>query len=97
MTSYNPVNGIYPCENSSFLNDYLRDELGFDGLIMCDWGTYDVADPVKMVNAGIDLLCPGSKKEIKKLKRAYKTGDLKKSTLQENAKYLIRALIKCVE
>ena len=38
MCSYNPVNGVYASENKHLLNDILRNELGFDGVIVSDWG-----------------------------------------------------------
>jgi len=39
MCSYNRVNGTYACENSKILNGLLKEELGFQGYVMSDWGT----------------------------------------------------------
>ncbi|KLO98583.1 beta-glucosidase [Fusarium fujikuroi] len=57
MTSYNGVNGTACSENKKLLNDMLREEWGWEGLIMSDWyGTYSVTDAIK---AGLDLEMPG--------------------------------------
>ncbi len=58
MCSYNRVNGVYASENDWLLNKVLRDEWGFDGLVMSDWGA--VNDRVKGLAAGLDLEMPGS-------------------------------------
>ncbi|KAK9455662.1 glycoside hydrolase superfamily [Dipodascopsis uninucleata] len=57
MTSYNKLNGTHCSENSHLLQDILRKEWGFDGLIMSDWfGTYSTS---AAVNAGLDIEMPG--------------------------------------
>ncbi|KAL1634406.1 beta-glucosidase [Diplodia intermedia] len=57
MTAYNRVNGVHMSDNREILQGILRDEWGFDGLVMSDWfGTYTSADSV---NAGLDLEMPG--------------------------------------
>ena len=96
MTSYNPVNGIYPCENSKLLNDIVRDCFGFDGFIMTDWGSYDTADAVKSVNAGTNLLTPGDKKYFKLICKAVKNGEISKATLQNSVKQMIKVLVRCI-
>lgn len=58
MCSYNRVNGDYASENKPLLTDILRDDWGFDGFVMSDWGA--VNDRVKGVAAGLDLEMPGS-------------------------------------
>ncbi len=57
MCSYNKINGTHASENQWLLTDLLRDEWGFDGLVMSDWGA--VVDRVKGVKAGLDLDMPG--------------------------------------
>lgn len=57
MSAYNKLNGIYCAENVQLLHDILRDELGFKGFVVSDWGsTYSTAGTV---NAGMDLEMPG--------------------------------------
>lgn len=58
MCSYNRVNGDYASENKPLLTDILRDDWGFGGFVMSDWGA--VNDRVKGVAAGLDLEMPGS-------------------------------------
>lgn len=94
MTSYNPVNGIYPCENSELLNDLLRREWGFDGFVMTDWDSYSTSDEIKSINAGTDLLTPGTRRHYRKVLKAYKSGEISLGTLQNAAKNIIKVLIK---
>ena len=56
MTSYNQVNGTYSNENTHLLKDILRDEWGYDGIVITDWGGSN--DHVKGVAAGSDLEMP---------------------------------------
>lgn len=57
MTSYNRINGVHSSEDPYLLNQILREEWGFDGLVMSDWwGTYSTA---ASINAGMDLEMPG--------------------------------------
>ncbi len=58
MSSYNKLNGAYTGESSWLVQGVLRDEWGFDGLVMSDWGAVD--DRVAGVAAGLDLEMPGS-------------------------------------
>ncbi len=58
MCSYNRLNGTYASENKWLLTSLLRDEWGFDGYVMSDWGA--VSDRVKGVAAGLDLEMPDS-------------------------------------
>ena len=58
MCSYNKVNGEYASQNHWLLTEVLRDEWGFEGYVMSDWGA--VSDRVKGVAAGLDLEMPAS-------------------------------------
>jgi beta-glucosidase len=57
MTAYNRLNGTHVSENPKILQHVLRDEWGFEGLVMSDWfGTYSAVESIK---AGLDLEMPG--------------------------------------
>ncbi|MWV47871.1 beta-glucosidase [Rathayibacter sp. VKM Ac-2803] len=58
MCSYNRLNGVYTSEDPWLLTTVLRDEWGFDGLVMSDWGA--VNDRIAGVAAGLDLEMPSS-------------------------------------
>lgn len=58
MCSYNRINGVYASENPWLLTEVLRNEWGFEGYVMSDWGA--VSDRVAGVAAGLDLEMPSS-------------------------------------
>lgn len=80
MCSYNRINGVYSCENDWLLNKVLRDEWGFEGLVMTDWGAMD--ERVPSLKAGLDLEMPDCHGETNKLiVKAVQSGELEESVL----------------
>jgi beta-glucosidase len=57
MCSYNKINGVYASQDHWLLTEVLRDEWGYEGVVVSDWGA--VADRVAAVAAGLDLTMPG--------------------------------------
>lgn len=57
MCAYNKVNGTYCAENKELLTEILREEWGFNGAVVSDWGA--VSNRVEGIKAGMDLEMPG--------------------------------------
>jgi len=57
MCAYNKINGVYASQDHWLLTQVLRDEWGYEGVVVSDWGA--VADRVAAVAAGLDLTMPG--------------------------------------
>lgn len=75
MCSYNRVNGVHASESPKLLSDILRDEWGYEGLVVSDWGAVD--NRVNGVKAGLDLEMPASMgKNDKLIVEAVKLGKL---------------------
>ncbi|GLB47444.1 glycosyl hydrolase [Philodulcilactobacillus myokoensis] len=84
MCSYNPINGKLNSQNYHLLTEILRDEWGYKGVVMSDWGA--VADKIASLNAGLDLEMPGKGQySIKQVVDAVKDGSLEESKLNSAA------------
>ena len=101
MCSYNRINGVYSSENKWLLNDVLRDEWGFDGFVMTDWGA--IADRVKGLEAGLELEMPSSGgKNDRKIAEAVRSGELDEKVLDKACERIIKIIFatreraKCV-
>lgn len=90
MTSYNIVNGVRACENYELITTLLREELGFKGLVMSDWGV--PCNQYKLTIAGNDLKMPAG--NVLELKEAFNSGKLKRSHLEVCAKRIIEFILK---
>lgn len=83
MCSYNPVNGVYASENRHLLHDILRGALGFDGVIVSDWGA--VRHRAKSLRAGIDLAMPYSADFEGQLAEWYQKGLISENGVKSSA------------
>ncbi|WP_027296662.1 glycoside hydrolase family 3 C-terminal domain-containing protein [Robinsoniella sp. KNHs210] len=96
MCSYNRINGTYACENKKYLTDILRDEWGFDGFVVSDWGA--VNDRVDSLKAGLELEMPSSFGiNDKKIAEAVKAGTLSEECLDEAVERVLNIVYKFVE
>ncbi|MCR4789208.1 MAG: glycoside hydrolase family 3 C-terminal domain-containing protein, partial [Lachnospiraceae bacterium] len=85
MASYNFLNGQSACENRHLLTEILRDEWGYEGLVMSDWGA--CVDLPACIEAGMDVEMPDSNGVHEEdLKEALKTGSLSKEALDKAVK-----------
>lgn len=88
MCSYNKINGTYSSENKWLLTDVLRDEWGYEGLVMSDWGA--VNDHADSVNAGLSLQMPYmGEGENEYLLNAVKSGKVSEETLDREVARLL--------
>lgn len=88
MCAYNAVNGTFCAENRELLTHILREEWGFEGFVVTDWGA--VKDRVKGLTAGLDLEMPGGPgAQDKAIVAAVRNGDLDESVLDETARRLL--------
>ena len=91
MCSYNPVNGVYASENRHLLRDILRQEFGFDGVVVSDWGA--VRNRAKSLLAGVDLAMPYDEKFEQQLDDWSRRGLISDADVRESADR-IRALVQ---
>ncbi len=89
MTSYNLINGVHASSNEHLLNEILRTQWGFDGVVMSDWGsTYD---GVISANSGLDLEMPRGKHMcLDTLSPAIKNGTLKEEIINEKIRRMLK-------
>ncbi|MCD7826063.1 MAG: glycoside hydrolase family 3 C-terminal domain-containing protein [Clostridiaceae bacterium] len=88
MCSYNRIGGVYSCENDWLLNQVLRKEWGYDGLVMTDWGAMNRRVPA--LKAGLDLEMPSSHGETdRQLVAAVKDGTLDESVLDQAVRRIL--------
>lgn len=93
MASYNKVNGVYASENADTLTRILRDEWGFDGLIMSDW--YGTKSTAAAVNAGLDLEMPGPAIwRGENLLQAVEHDEVQEATIDARARRVLQLLDK---
>lgn len=92
MSSYNRVNGVYVCNSRDFCTGVLREEWGFDGVVMSDWNATDQCSHAEAINAGNDLIMPGNKAVEKSLQKALAEGVLGRDALNTSAGRILKMI-----
>ncbi len=96
MCSYNKVNGTFMSENKHMLTEVLKDKWGFDGFVVTDWGAGK--DPVKGVEAGLDLVMPGPREDHEKaIVAAVEAGKLDEEKVDKAVTNILEAFFWGVE
>ena len=91
MSAYNHINDVPCAQNKWLLKDVLRDEWGFDGCVISDWGaSYDL---VAAIDAGTDLTMPGPR-GIKSIIDAVNSGKFPEESLNDACRNIMKVIVK---
>ncbi|MDO5422404.1 MAG: glycoside hydrolase family 3 N-terminal domain-containing protein [Eubacteriales bacterium] len=104
MSSYNLINGIHSANHEELLTGIAREEWGFDGIVMTDWGTtsqsgseerkYPAPTCAGCMRAGNDLIMPGSRSDKKALRAAMDKGEVTMEEVRLCARRILKMMIK---
>ena len=92
MSSYNKLNGDYTQQSEGLLTTVLRDEWGFKGIVMTDWG--NKAGTVKSAKAQNDLMEPGNQNEIDRIIAAVQDGTISQEELDRNVRNMLTYIVR---
>ena len=92
MSSYNKINGLYTSESHDLLTTILRDDWGFKGYVMTDWG--GGSDPIAQMKAGNDLIMPGQMAQYQQILEAVGNGTLDEAVLNTNVSRILSIMLK---
>ena len=92
MSSYNKLNGAYTQQRYDLLSTVLRDEWGFDGIVMTDWGCQD--GTVNSSKAGNDLMEPGRQLEIDRILGGVADGTIKMEEIDRNVRRMLEYIVR---
>ncbi len=92
MSSYNLLNGTYASESHDLLTNILRDDWGFKGYVMTDWG--GGSDPVAQMLAGNDMVQPGSEQQIQAVIDGVTSGKITEEQLDINVKRILNVMLE---
>ena len=92
MSSYNLINGTHTAESYDLLTTILRKEWGYNGFVMTDW--FGGTDPIAMMNAGNDLLMPGTAPQKKTIIDAVRSGSLDEKILDRNVADILGIILQ---
>ena len=96
MCSYNKINGVYSSDNEWLLTKVLREEWGFDGFVMTDWGA--VHDRVAGLKAGLELEMPASGgANDQKIVQAVREGRLDEAVLDRAVERILNTVSRYLE
>jgi beta-glucosidase len=91
MCSYNRINGVYASENDYLQNKILRDDWGFEGAVISDWGANHTT--VESVAHGLDLEMPGPAKYYTLLREAVHNWQIDEHCIDQAARRILRLVV----
>ena len=92
MNSYNKINGIFASENTALNTGIIRNDWGYEGIIMSDWWT--TPDHLVELLSGTNVNMPKTNGNQSSLKAGVKNGTLTREFLEKNAAYILKTLVK---
>lgn len=96
MCSYNKLNGTFASEHHQLLTEILKEEWGFEGLVVSDWGA--VRNRVSALKAGLDWEMPGPQDlRVRAVVEAVRSGQLDEKVLDESVRRILRIVFKSKE
>jgi len=96
MCSYNKINGVHASDNHWLLTEILREEWGFDGMVITDWGA--LSDRIEGFKAGCDLNMPGGSCYMEKATlEAVKRGELDEKDVDASVERILRLALQSAE
>lgn len=90
MAAYNKANGFHCTENNHLVNEILKNEWGFKGFVVSDWGA--THSTVNAANFGLDVEMPNMQFFNYKLINAVKNGEVKESVIDDKVRRVLRAM-----
>lgn len=88
MCAYNKLGGIWCSENKYLLTQILREEWGYDGIVISDWGA--VHNACKSIRAGLDLDMPSNKNIVKNLKEGLEDGSITMEEIDASVERMLK-------
>lgn len=90
MTSFNKINGVFAAGNLDLCKGILRDEWGYQGVVVTDWGDMDdFVDGADAIHAGNDIVMPGGPPVIRQILAGYKEGRVERKDLEKAVNNLL--------
>lgn len=97
MSAYNLINGVHAANSRDLCTAVLREEWGFDGVIMSDWNTTvpeDGSIPWQCADAGNDIIMPGNREDAEDIEKAYEQGKLSEEMIRRSAGRLLKTVLR---
>lgn len=93
MSSYNYINGVHASENKELLTHLLREEWGYKGAVISDWGAVRIQ--ADAINAGLDQIESGWDRDRKAILDGMADGTISRETVDAGVKRMLELVVKC--